>query len=163
VNVDCNVTEIRTLIGQSDIALEINPVSNVAIEGDLPVYDSYPCSKQIERELRLESFTDFSLNLHVLDPNVQTLLPNFLAFSDLSGKFSILTSDPTLTGEYQLRVVASEPLSGTTNSEVVFKLTLACTITELFSSVKEIENINYVIPAGLNSARKTVPIPSYAT
>jgi hypothetical protein len=62
-----------------------------------------------------------------------------------------------------VRVIAFEPLRGETNNDVVFKLTLTCSITQFFNSVKGIENINYVIPADLNSIRYTVPMPSYVT
>jgi hypothetical protein len=64
---------------------------------------------------------------------------------------------------YLIRVIAFEPLRGATNSDVVFKLTLTCSITQFFNSLKGVENINYVIPADLNSVFYTVSMPTYVT
>lgn len=84
------------MTGLSDFSLEINPSSTVSTERNLPVYETYPCSKPYERALRVDSFTDSSLQLHELDPSAP--LPAFLTISDLDGKFSIIATDPSLTG-----------------------------------------------------------------
>jgi hypothetical protein len=145
--------------------LEIDPSSTETKTFALPAYDASPCAGSVpfDRQLTIESFTDFSLLHHVIDSTLQTTLPSFIQYSDSEGTFSITITDPNTTGEYNLRVIATEPNSGAINTEVVFKLTLTCTITQFFNTAKGVGNINYMITADLSSKRYSVPLPTFAT
>jgi hypothetical protein len=96
LDVSCKVTEIRSLSEIPDITFEIDPSSTEAKTFLLPVYNAFPCAGSVsyQRQLKLDSFTDFLLNSHQLDPNLSSPLPDFLTYSDSDGIFSISIADP---------------------------------------------------------------------
>jgi hypothetical protein len=72
-------------------------------------------------------------------------------------------SNPTDTGIYYFTVLATEKVSGLTNSEVKFKLTLTCTISVFYNSEKNVKNVNYAISALLATKAFTMPLPVFMT
>ena len=49
-----------------------------------------------------------------------------------------MINNPTDTGTYKLKVVATEPVDGVVNEELKFTLTLTCTITSFFNTKKNV-------------------------
>jgi hypothetical protein len=95
--------------------------------------------------------------------NSSSNLPNFISFSDFNGTISIDISNPIDTGTYNFSVLATEGVSGHTNTQVSFTLTLTCTISVFYNSVKNVKNVNYVIDAAMDSKAITMPVPVYET
>lgn len=79
------------------------------------------------------------------------------------GSIYISISNPKDTGIYSFSVLATESISGKTNNEVRFKLTLTCTITAFFNTKKNIKNVNYVISAAQDQRPVIMSLPVYAT
>jgi hypothetical protein len=81
----------------------------------------------------------------------------------LNGTISIDISNPIDTASYSFSVLATESVSGQTNTQVSFTVTLTCTIIAFYNTVKNVKNVNYVISAAMDSKAITMPVPVYET
>ena len=153
VVVSCVVEEVRFATNRvADVSYEIDPKSTGPKMIPLPTFTLLPCLTAVKHSRTLS-----------FDAATQQPLPSFISFSDLDGSISVQITDPSDTGTYKLKVVASEPISGLSNSEVRFTLTLTCTVTQLFNSEKNVNNLIYRIPSDLNSKPVSLPLPVYKT
>ena len=54
-------------------------------------------------------------------------------------------------------------MSGLTNTEVNFILTLTCTITLFYNTAKNVKNVNFAVGATTNNLPITMAVPVYGT
>ena len=95
--------------------------------------------------------------------NSSSTLPSFITYSDLNGTILIDISNPKDTNTYSFSVLATESVSGQTNTQVSFTVTLTCTISLFYNSVKNVKNISYVIGAAMDNKALTMAVPVYET
>ena len=89
-------------------------------------------------------------------------LPAFITYSDANGIITVSISDPQYTGIYQINVIANEPGSGKSNADIVFKLTLKCTIKYFHNTLVGVKNLVYEVYPGENPA-VLLTKPQYST
>lgn len=143
-----------------DFAFEIDPEAQAPMIVPLPVYRCIPCltSTTYTRHLVVESANP------VFGTPSQGTLPTFIVPVDANGEIEVSITNPWDTGEYFLRVIATERAGDVFNDEVIFKLTLKCTITRFYNLAKGVSNrITYKIPFDLNSQPFSSTMPVYET
>ncbi len=134
----------------SNQTFEINPTNKTPKVIQLPVYWLDPCDSSM-------SYTRQLLF------NSSSTLPSFITYSDSNGTILIDISNPKDTDTYSFSVLANESVSGNKNTQVSFNVTLTCTISVFYNTVKNVKNVNYVIGAAMDSKAITMAVPVYET